>query len=367
MKIGPFPLLDFIILFGGCLALLVSFAQAIRPNKKFGNWYFCSVFVVTGLLMFYFYGHYARPGFDYTFRFAPAMLILLFSIGPIHYISAYKVLIRERKFKFKDLLHGIPALAASLISIIYGLGDPLLSSLPWLAESRAVNIIHYALTLCWIIHFFLYETVLAARFFLNARREGIHKNMMPALSSVIYGMIVAIVLSIAHIFLLTGLTLIVIASLTLDVIAWYFFTYLYPDTYPSLNAAIGRHELMHTKNLDRSLLYRKLMELMEKEKMFCDEDLTLTRLASMVAVSGHQLSEFLNRELSMSFKQFINHYRIEEAKKLLVSETDRPTLSVGMAVGFNSKSVFYTTFTKHTGTSPQAYRDKQTGNKTGRR
>ncbi len=358
MFIGPYPLLDFIILFGGTLALLMSFTQAIRPNKKFGNMYFCAVFIVIGILMLYFYSQFTRPGFDYHLGFAPPILFLLFSIGPIHTLSSYSVIVHERAVKITDILHGIPAIAAFLLSFIYAFRDPVFTTIPWLSERGMVDLVHYILVLCWTIQFFLYETVFLAVFLKKVKIKDMHRNMIPVLSSVIYSIVVSALLAVAQLLLNHTMTLIIIASLTIDVIVWYIFTYLYPDIYPNINAAIGRYALTHTRNINRSQLQRTLTEIMENEKVYCDEDLTLGRLASMVSVNAHQLSEFINRELAMSFKQYINRYRIDEAKKLLESEPERSILSIGLAVGFNSKSAFYTTFTRLVKATPQAFREE---------
>ena len=95
---------------------------------------------------------------------------------------------------------------------------------------------------------------------------------------------------------------------------------------------------------------------MEDEKLFCDEDLTLNRMADILSLTPHQVSEFLNNVLETNFNSFINSYRIDEAKQLLMEDSERSILSVAYSVGFNSKSVFYNAFTKVTGTSPTKFR-----------
>jgi type I restriction enzyme R subunit len=87
-----------------------------------------------------------------------------------------------------------------------------------------------------------------------------------------------------------------------------------------------------------------------------DEDLSLKRLAGLLSIHPHQLSAYLNRELNMNFNGFINNYRIEEAVIMMKEEPERSLLSIAFAVGFNSKSVFYSAFTKKTGTSPAKFR-----------
>jgi len=49
--------------------------------------------------------------------------------------------------------------------------------------------------------------------------------------------------------------------------------------------------------------------------------------------------------------------RVELAKRMLV-ETDLKTAAIAPRSGFNSYQVFYNIFTRHTGVSPKAYRDR---------
>ncbi len=51
--------------------------------------------------------------------------------------------------------------------------------------------------------------------------------------------------------------------------------------------------------------HSELKSLMAKDKIFCDEDLSLKRLAVLINVTPHQLSEFLNSKMNMNFNAFI--------------------------------------------------------------
>ncbi len=73
-------------------------------------------------------------------------------------------------------------------------------------------------------------------------------------------------------------------------------------------------------------------------------------------LTQHQLSQLLNEKLNTNFNGFINSFRIDRARELLVSEPDAPVLNIAFAVGFNSKWAFYDAFTRFTGKSPVAYR-----------
>jgi AraC-like DNA-binding protein len=104
-----------------------------------------------------------------------------------------------------------------------------------------------------------------------------------------------------------------------------------------------------------------LLILMQTEKPFLDCELSLIKLASQLDTSPHILSYAINTGFNENFYQFINRYRIEEAKKLLVdSNMDHFNLvGIGFEVGFNSKTVFNTTFKKTTNITPSEFKKQQ--------
>lgn len=95
--------------------------------------------------------------------------------------------------------------------------------------------------------------------------------------------------------------------------------------------------------------------LFETRKIYTNPDLTLSILAKELNIRPQLLSQFINDNLNKSFTQFINEYRIDEAKRLLKESTQFKIDAVGFESGFNSSSTFYSSFKKITGTTPSNY------------
>jgi len=132
-------------------------------------------------------------------------------------------------------------------------------------------------------------------------------------------------------------------------------------SFPSLlsdiaEAAKASYATSTLTGIDVELKKAELRRLMEDERLYQQEDLSLTSLAEVVNLNGHQLSELINSEFSMSFSKFVRKYRVEEAKVLLKAEPDASILSISMQVGFRSQSNFYAAFKEVTGKSPSYYR-----------
>lgn len=98
--------------------------------------------------------------------------------------------------------------------------------------------------------------------------------------------------------------------------------------------------------------------LMVDKKIYLDPDLSLPRLAVHLECSVNHVSQAINAGHSMSFFDYVNHYRIREATEMLSDKDTRSSaiLTIALAVGFNSTSTFYTAFKKATGETPARYR-----------
>ncbi|HKJ66562.1 MAG TPA: helix-turn-helix transcriptional regulator [bacterium] len=110
---------------------------------------------------------------------------------------------------------------------------------------------------------------------------------------------------------------------------------------------------------DRARKYQtRLLTLMEEQQPFTDPDLTLNRLAELLAISPHNLSEVINTRLHQNFFDFVNGYRLEQAKRDLADpdKTHLKILAIAYDAGFNSKSSFYSLFKKHIGMTPSEFR-----------
>ena len=105
---------------------------------------------------------------------------------------------------------------------------------------------------------------------------------------------------------------------------------------------------------------RKLKHLMEVEKAYLDADISLQSLAEKLSITSRVLSQLLNEKLNRNFSDFINFYRVEEAKKILQDprSAQKKIIALAFDVGFNTKVAFYNAFKKFTHMTPAQYREK---------
>jgi AraC-like DNA-binding protein len=115
------------------------------------------------------------------------------------------------------------------------------------------------------------------------------------------------------------------------------------------------------RGLDVHKVLSQLGEIIEVEEGYRDPEINLQSLSIQLGIPNHQLSKILNESLGMNFRGYINRYRLEEAKRLLIEKSGMSILDIAYAVGFNSKSAFNSAFVKETGLSPSDYCKKLSG------
>ena len=109
---------------------------------------------------------------------------------------------------------------------------------------------------------------------------------------------------------------------------------------------------------ERTEFDRRVREAIKTEHVFLNSDLTLDELAERTGISSKKLSQFINQTYRQNFFDFINSFRIEEAKRIMTESKD-PKLTVMEVMyqsGFNSKSSFNNLFKKKTGLTPSEFR-----------
>jgi AraC-like DNA-binding protein len=121
-----------------------------------------------------------------------------------------------------------------------------------------------------------------------------------------------------------------------------------------------RTEKSHTGYQADPEYIERVERLMNQEKPYLMSNITFDALSQQFDVPPRELSATLNGHFKKNFYEFINDYRIEEAKLLLVSEAyrEKTITDIFIEVGFNSKSVFNTFFKKKVGMTPTEYRKK---------
>ena len=102
---------------------------------------------------------------------------------------------------------------------------------------------------------------------------------------------------------------------------------------------------------------------MKDANVFTMPGITVDKLAKALDVPSKKLSQIIKLHYQLNFYEFVNSYRVEEAKLMLCSpeNLDKTITEIYLEVGFNSKSVFNTFFKRMVGMTPSQYREQNQG------
>ena len=132
---------------------------------------------------------------------------------------------------------------------------------------------------------------------------------------------------------------------------------------PSINDEVaespeGKYKKSAVTKERSARILQRLTEIMEEEKPYLNNTLNLPDLAKMISTPPNYVSQVINEQLQMNFFDYVNSYRIETAKNLIINPLPHTLtiLDIAMESAFNSKSAFYAAFKKQVGITPAAFK-----------
>lgn len=107
---------------------------------------------------------------------------------------------------------------------------------------------------------------------------------------------------------------------------------------------------------------KQLKILFENEHLYLDSDLNLKQTAEKIGISSRDLSQVINENEKKNFSEFVNCYRIQKAKKLLIDSqyAHEKIATIAYDCGFGNVTSFNLAFKAATQLTPSQYR-KQLG------
>lgn len=268
----------------------------------------------------------------------------------------------DRPLKLIDAVHGMPAV---LLAILYVNGQGVVEL--WIEVILQFQYLLYIGAAIWVLWSFrkrLHSSVRNPRSATLQWLSAMVGISLLAHSFALFRNQIATVLAPASI----GWLQLAAAGLVLLITLWIAFrALLSPDLFRGVDKAMataardmaGRDPTLCDPGDSAPL--GELHQYLVTQRAFLDPDLGAARLARQMGWTQKMLSEEINQRSGMHFFDFLNSYRINHAKGLLLDDQNRQITEVMLASGFNSKSSFYIAFRKETGMTPSAYRKHTEG------
>jgi AraC-like DNA-binding protein len=114
----------------------------------------------------------------------------------------------------------------------------------------------------------------------------------------------------------------------------------------------------HISSAHGALLRDKVEAYFSTQKPFLRRGYTIANMSAELGVPLYQLSAFINQQYGQSFNEFINGYRVQYIKDVLLKEPDADQFTleaIGKKAGFNSRGTFIAAVKKQTGQTPSAF------------
>ncbi|NNU17516.1 AraC family transcriptional regulator [Parvularcula sp. ZS-1/3] len=350
MMLAPFSAM---LLF--CCCVLAAYLVLARSEARTSNLLFAAFLVLTAFETsgWYAQSFWAEHLFANRFRFTSAFLQMPMFFG---FVAA--ACFRSRRVRLADWPHLLPWMVASVLAIA-------LSSGAW---AQIVGV----LTAFLHLQFFAYAA--ACVLVLTTFRQRYLAEFSDAGSQTFLWLSRLVAVSVlAHLLVVTknaamiagvgpnALSILqqLVALVALLVVSAILMVALFqPDTFRGVDrrsVPVGTGGKAAPRQSFVGDLER-VRSVMRERELFLKPDLRVDELALEANLTPRELSALLNLEAGVHFFDFVNQYRIEQAKILLVAAPEKTVAEIMLAAGFVSKSSFNTAFRKLAKTTPSAFR-----------
>ncbi len=339
---------------------ICSILQSIIRIKSKINYLMTLLFFIIAYLMLYFWMY--RAGYLKYFSFLLySDIAVTFIIGPLLYAYVKCLVGKLQKYTLKYFYRYIPGIIVFIFLLLYQ---------PW--EKTGILIsdglfpgyekysIVYILNILSDIYLFIY-ILFTIKLALEMRKKEDIEITQAIQRIFIVGSIALFAFAFffaADFMHNNSLIFIGILISGANSVLFFFLSYRYPEIMQTISSLSRKQKKMksYCGNPDTPDIIRKLDNLIEEKKIYLNPDLSLQSLSNLIGIESHHLSKLVHEHKKMSFREYINNYRLVEAKDLLVNDLEKSILDIAFYTGFNSKTPFNTSFKKATGFNPSEYR-----------
>jgi len=333
------------------MILLSVFLITVKSTKKVSNYLFAAFLLVTA---FDFIGMFLKIPNKTLSNLKIASVLLQM---PLYYLYVQSVCYFNFKLEKKHFLHALLFLVVFIFPSIINISDSSYNIYQILAQAQ-----YY----CYIIAVFF--TLSHFKKLYQENYSANHKNTHKWLFQVTVLFLIGNCFVLFRTFILpkensalfANFSLL-ISCFALFVICWFVLKALYqPKLFLGVDKNLTTLKIVQKSTTETEQTLKLLSEYMSTEKPYLDPELSLQKLATGLNLPEKQLSLLINKHIGKHFFDYVNEYRINDAKTLLKEQTELTVLEILYQIGFNSKSSFYTAFKKETLQTPLAYRKSTT-------
>jgi AraC-like DNA-binding protein len=343
--------------------VLTLFFLITKKGRKTANVIMAILLLLFGVQIFYSFS-ISDPVYPYFMDFHKPLFALrqtALLTGPLiyFYIQTFS---KSIEFRTYQLFHAIPFVGMAVFLILHKFGS--VNFIIWLSPlDLYTTIIILVVNLCYILFslIMLGSIKFSIVEWFNNLKKSSHLSWF---QYILFGFIVVWILNlnISAIWMITQktdwcaysrsiytLAIFIFLGLVMFILMLHPAVYYLPEKYKNI-----------TVNEDEKGKYKQILfDYMNDMKPYLSPDITLETVANDTSINARILSQIINESYKNNFNGYINEFRIREClKQLSFNDNKKTILEILYESGFNSKSAFYTEFKKHTGITPQEYRNQ---------
>ncbi|MFC2142526.1 helix-turn-helix domain-containing protein [Acidobacteriota bacterium] len=364
MTVGFHDIVCFVAI--GLLGLFAVFLFTQKKGNRIANYILASFFLWKCLgLVDYLINHLQIENPHVYFVLIPFAYLW----GPSLYFYVRSLTHRNFRFRKQDLIHLLPfVLCWTYFAWLYHLrSTPTKSAI---LTAVAGGILFEEILIRVTTHFLIALYMVGAVFTLRGYRKNlkdiyssVDKKSLSWMDFILFGFIAIWLVDLAaSILYLLDVPQVVLGTLALTLLLVFSFLVVLkglraPEIFTGIDHAPKYRHSPLTKEEKEEYLMR-LQSYMESQRPHLNPSLTIDALAKRLSISPRYLSQVINETLGVNFFDFVNGYRISEAKRIFTESSSNHSnvLDVLFDSGFNTKSAFYRVFKQHTGITPTEYK-----------
>ena len=108
-------------------------------------------------------------------------------------------------------------------------------------------------------------------------------------------------------------------------------------------------------------LMKRICQLIENERLYLRTRLKVSDVAAALETNSTYVTDCINSKRGCSFSQFINEYRVNHAKQLMVDNPEMKMVTVCTESGFSNETSFFRTFKQVAGYTPREWLQLRNG------
>jgi len=369
----------YVTLFWGVILLITK-----RENNRAK--FFLGVFMFAAFLLYLSHAHFFKKTTNTIQYFDPVYMLASLSVYPLYYWYI-RLLSVETTYRWVNLYFLLPGflLAAGSLAVYQLMGEAErmayinnylfkkdhLSQLSVLMQiQKAIFIISRFAFIIQVLVLLFYGRRLIIRYQQNIANfySNLETRSILWVKYMLYSIVVASLMSIAfnllgRSFFLDVPYLLLIPSLIFSVLLFFigFQGYMQNHTVYDLQLDELQSENMVIKKESTEILKEKLLELFLNEEVYKNPELKITQVSEMLRTNRTYISKLINTEFKCTFSEFVNRYRVEEAKRILYDDTskDYSLDYVAEKSGFGSMVNFMRVFRDIEGITPGRFRENK--------